>query len=175
MPHLLVLRSLLMKEKPTASNTLRLSSGPTSPDLTTFATCNMTHRSAVDTVHSHQPLTSSRAAIRSLSLVAFCKCLRASATAIAHVTSPNVTKRAKGKPLPHTCPSVLCSETAMDLESVFDTAVSGDRQGKGASVWQAEVALRLSKPRAGVSIAGWERAVESPSVLQVSCARCTVS
>ena len=45
----------------------------------------------------------------------------------------------------------------MDLESVFDTAVSGDRQGKGASVWQAEVALRLSKPRTGGVECGGER------------------
>ena len=37
----------------------------------------------------------------------------------------------------------------MDLESVFDSAVSGERQGKGASVWQAEVAVRLSKTRRG--------------------------
>lgn len=32
----------------------------------------------------------------------------------------------------------------MDLESVFNSAVTGERQ-EGKSVWQAEVALRLSK------------------------------
>lgn len=35
----------------------------------------------------------------------------------------------------------------MDLESVFNSAVTGERQGK--SVWQAEVALRLSKSHEG--------------------------
>ena len=37
--------------------------------------------------------------------------------------------------------------TIMDLESVFNSAVTGEKQGK--SVWQAEVALRLSKNRGG--------------------------
>ena len=33
--------------------------------------------------------------------------------------------------------------TIMDLESVFNSAVTGEKQGN--SVWQAEIALRLSK------------------------------
>ena len=33
----------------------------------------------------------------------------------------------------------------MDLESVFNSAVTGEKQG--GSVWQAEVALRLSETR----------------------------
>ena len=38
----------------------------------------------------------------------------------------------------------------MDLESVFNSAVTGEKQGK--SVWQAEVALRLSEPAANRTV-----------------------
>lgn len=49
----------------------------------------------------------------------------------------------------HTRSSLPCPSCVMDLESVFDGPLStgslGEKSGKGVSVWQAEVALRLSK------------------------------
>ena len=49
----------------------------------------------------------------------------------------------------HTRIYLCCAGSVMDLESVFDGPLStgslGEKSGKGVSVWQAEVALRLSK------------------------------
>lgn len=51
----------------------------------------------------------------------------------------------------------------MDLESVFNSAVTGERQGK--SVWQAEVALRLSKTHGGPN---WLLVLSNGPLLSVS-------
>lgn len=52
----------------------------------------------------------------------------------------------------------------MDLESVFNGPLTtGEKQGKtGASVWEAEVALRLSKEEGHEGVDQMKACIESP-------------